>query len=72
MLLIIKFKILSLLYLILKNNDGVESKKNSGYILTLSILKASFLERKINELFCLENASNLAHEFLNHNFNKKI
>ena len=29
-------------------------------------------EGKINEPFCLENASNLTHEFLYDNFNKKI
>ena len=37
----------------------------------LSLLNASFL-RKNNKPFLLENASNLTHEFLYDNFNKKI
>ena len=39
-------------------------------MLTLSLLSASFLSKK--NPFLLENASNLAHEFVYDNLNKKI
>ena len=38
---------------------------------TLLVLNASFFGGKINERSRLENASNLTHEFLNENFNKR-
>ena len=41
-----------------------------GNDLTLSLLRVSFLRNK-NELFLLENASNLTYEFLQDNFNKR-
>ena len=43
----------------------------SQYYLTLSFLSASFL-KKNKVPFLLENVSNLTHEFLYDNFNKKI
>ena len=43
---------------------------NLGF-LTLSLLSAPFL-RKENEPFLFENASNLTHDFLYDNINKKI
>ena len=62
----VEMRLVSLYY-----NDQNKKKQVLLLFLTLSLLSSSIL-RKNRVPFLLENVSNLTHEFLYDNFNKKI